>query len=160
MQQRYQTHMYPSDAARMQHIHQSKQAHGGPQNYQRPPIFFACNHCAIPSFTCWLVVKIASRGRRNETTIAERVSHVVLTTQRILPKFARGVTFKGSTIGRRCGWRWTPTTNQDVNDSTITRGKEHAACCLRCSLCAKHWSDVVSSHTIMRCSICSIADIA
>jgi hypothetical protein len=69
----------------------------------------------------WLVVGIHCICKvrdGNETTIAERVSHFALATQGFLPKCVRGVTFKGSDIDERHDWRWTPTTNQDVNDST------------------------------------------
>jgi hypothetical protein len=45
------------------------------------------------------------------------VSHFALTTQRILTECVRGVTFMGSKIDERQFWRWTPTTNQDVNDT-------------------------------------------
>jgi hypothetical protein len=46
------------------------------------------------------------------------VSHFALTSQGILTKCVHGVTFKGSRTDERHDWRWTPTTNQDVNDST------------------------------------------
>jgi hypothetical protein len=54
--------------------------------------------------------RVAQGSKWNNIT--ERVSHITLTTQRILTKCVRGVTFKGH------DWRWAPTTNQDVNDST------------------------------------------
>jgi hypothetical protein len=71
----------------------------------------------------WGSIAFASRGGQNEIAIAEPVSHFALTTQRILTKFVRGMTFKGTTIDERCNWRWTPTTNQDVNDSMHRGGQ-------------------------------------
>jgi hypothetical protein len=66
----------------------------------------------------WGSIEIASRGGQNVKAIGERVSHFALTTQGILTKCVHGVAFKGSTIDERCDWRWIPTTNQNVNDSS------------------------------------------
>jgi hypothetical protein len=52
----------------------------------------------------WGSIAFAPRGGRNEATIAERVSHFALTTQGILAKCVRRVTFKGSTIDEQCDW--------------------------------------------------------
>jgi hypothetical protein len=65
----------------------------------------------------WGSVAFAWRGRENDTTIAARVSHFALATQRILTECVWGVTFEGSKIDERHQRRWTPTTNQDVNGS-------------------------------------------
>jgi hypothetical protein len=83
------------------------------------PCCTGCAACfAVLSFTfgwLWGSIIIGSRGGQNNTIIGERVSQFALTTQGILTKFVRGVTFKGSNMDERCDWRWTPTTNQDVN---------------------------------------------
>jgi hypothetical protein len=75
-------------------------------------------YCRLRFGWFWGSMEMASHGGRNETTFGEPVSHSALTTQGILTKCVLGLTFKGSTIYERCSWRWTPTTNQDVNDST------------------------------------------
>jgi hypothetical protein len=81
---------------------------------------FAPQYCRLRFGWLWGSIAFASRGGQNETIIADRVSHFALTTQGILPKFVRGVTFVGSTIDERCAWRWIPTTNQNVNGSMLT----------------------------------------
>jgi hypothetical protein len=80
----------------------------------------------LPAWYCrshfgwlWGFIAFAWRGGGNAPKTAKRVSHVALTTQRFLTKCVWGVTFKGSKLDERHDWRWTPTTNQDVNASTV-----------------------------------------
>jgi hypothetical protein len=77
-----------------------------------------CPYCRLQRGWLWGSIAFARRGGRNETIIGERVSHFAWPAQGILTKCVHGVTFKGSRIGERRDWRWTPTTNQDVNGST------------------------------------------
>jgi hypothetical protein len=77
-----------------------------------------CTYCRLQRGWLWGSIAFARRGGRHETIIGERVPHFALTSQGILTKCVRGVTFKGPRIDERHDWRWTPTTNQDVSNST------------------------------------------
>jgi hypothetical protein len=52
--------------------------------------------------------------------------------------FVAGATFKGMKIDKRHDWRWTPTSNQDVNDSTAASEWTHGISSAVLGITAEH----------------------